>query len=63
MPYATALTSVAGGTLEMCNQNCMRFFNRIAYDREYHGLVEDPKARKHASKPRVPLTPDRTPNI
>jgi ribulose-5-phosphate 4-epimerase/fuculose-1-phosphate aldolase len=39
MPYATALTSVRGGRLEMCTQNAFRYWNRIAYDETYAGLA------------------------
>jgi len=41
MPYATALTLVAGGRLEWCNQNALRFWGRVAYDDAYHGLALD----------------------
>jgi ribulose-5-phosphate 4-epimerase/fuculose-1-phosphate aldolase len=39
MPYATALTSIRGGRLEMCTQNAFRYFNRIAYDEAYAGVA------------------------
>jgi ribulose-5-phosphate 4-epimerase/fuculose-1-phosphate aldolase len=41
MPYATALTTVQGGRLEMCTQNALRYYNRIAYDEDYNGLALD----------------------
>jgi ribulose-5-phosphate 4-epimerase/fuculose-1-phosphate aldolase len=41
MPYATALTSIAGGRLEPINQNALRFSGRIAYDDAYGGLALD----------------------
>jgi ribulose-5-phosphate 4-epimerase/fuculose-1-phosphate aldolase len=41
MPYATALTSIAGARLEPINQNALRFSGRIAYDDEYGGLALD----------------------
>lgn len=41
MPYATALTSVQGGRLEMCSQNALRFWGRVAYDDAYNGLALD----------------------
>ena len=41
MPYATALTSVAGARLEPINQNALRFVGRIAYDDAYGGLALD----------------------
>ncbi len=39
MPYATALTSIQGGKLEMCTQNAFRYWDRIAYDEEYGGVA------------------------
>lgn len=41
MPYATAITTVEGGRLEMCTQNALRFEGLIAYDDEYRGLALD----------------------
>ncbi|HEX2885180.1 aldolase [Vineibacter terrae] len=41
MPYATALTTLADGRLEMCTQNAFRYHDRIAYDEHYNGLVLD----------------------
>jgi ribulose-5-phosphate 4-epimerase/fuculose-1-phosphate aldolase len=41
MPYATALTSIAGARLEPINQNALRFSGRIAYDDAYGGLALD----------------------
>lgn len=41
MPYATALTSVEGGRVEPINQNALRFWNTVAYDDDYNGLVLD----------------------
>ena len=41
MPYATALTLLEGGRLEMVEQNALRFHNDIAYDDIYNGLVVD----------------------
>jgi ribulose-5-phosphate 4-epimerase/fuculose-1-phosphate aldolase len=41
MPYATALTLLEGGRLEMCEQNALMFDERIAYDDEYGGLALD----------------------
>jgi len=42
MPYATALTLLEDGRLEMVEQNALRFAGEIAYDRQYNGLVVDP---------------------
>src|SRR3954463_7847814 len=41
MPYATSLTLVEGGRLEMVEQNALRFHDDIAYDDTYNGLVVD----------------------
>ena len=41
MPYATALTLVEGGELAWCNQNALRFWDRVAYDNTYNGLALD----------------------
>jgi ribulose-5-phosphate 4-epimerase/fuculose-1-phosphate aldolase len=41
MPFATALTLVAGGRLEWCNQNTLRFWQRVAYDDTYNGVALD----------------------
>jgi ribulose-5-phosphate 4-epimerase/fuculose-1-phosphate aldolase len=39
MPYATALTSIRDGRLEMCTQNAFRYWERIAYDDAYRGVA------------------------
>src|ERR1044071_9122354 len=41
MPYATALTLLENGRLEMVEQNALRFADDIAYDDVYNGLVVD----------------------
>jgi ribulose-5-phosphate 4-epimerase/fuculose-1-phosphate aldolase len=41
MPYATSLTLLEGGRLEMVEQNALRFHDDIAYDDTYNGLVTD----------------------
>jgi ribulose-5-phosphate 4-epimerase/fuculose-1-phosphate aldolase len=41
MPYATALTVIEGGRLEMVSQNALQFFGRVAYLDEYGGLALD----------------------
>lgn len=41
MPYATALTLLDEGRLEMVSQNACRFFNRVGYYEDYRGLVLD----------------------
>ena len=41
MPYATSLTLLEGGRLEMVEQNALRFYDDIAYDEVYNGLVVD----------------------
>jgi ribulose-5-phosphate 4-epimerase/fuculose-1-phosphate aldolase len=40
MPYATAITLLDGGELDcQANQNAMRFFGRVGYDRDYGGVA------------------------
>ncbi len=39
MPYATALTSIRDGRIEMCTQNAFRYWDRIAYDDDYAGVA------------------------
>jgi ribulose-5-phosphate 4-epimerase/fuculose-1-phosphate aldolase len=41
MPYATTLTLIESGRLEMVEQNALRFHDDIAYDDTYNGLVVD----------------------
>jgi ribulose-5-phosphate 4-epimerase/fuculose-1-phosphate aldolase len=41
MPYATSLTLLEGGRLEMVEQNALRFHDDIAYDDTDNGLVVD----------------------
>jgi len=41
MPYATTLTLIENGRLEMVEQNALRFHEDIAYDDTYNGLVLD----------------------
>ncbi len=41
MPYATSLTIVEDGRLEMVEQGALRFYDRIAYDDGYGGLALD----------------------
>lgn len=41
MPYATSLTIVEEGRLEMVEQGALRFHDRIAYDDSYGGLALD----------------------
>ena len=41
MPYATALSMLEGGRLQMAHQNALRFFGAVAYDEQYNGLVLD----------------------
>lgn len=50
MPYATALTLVHGGELAWCNQNALRFWDRVAYDNTYNGLaLDDAEGQRIAS--------------
>lgn len=39
MPYATALTCIQGGRLEMCHQNAGRFHGLCAYDEDFNGFA------------------------
>ena len=39
MPYATALTCVEGGKLEMCHQSSGRFYGQIAYDDAFNAIA------------------------
>ena len=42
MPFATALTILEDGELDLlANQNAMRFYGRVGYDREYSGVALD----------------------
>jgi ribulose-5-phosphate 4-epimerase/fuculose-1-phosphate aldolase len=42
MPHATALTLLDGGELDVfANQNAMRFYGRLGYDRSYGGVALD----------------------
>jgi ribulose-5-phosphate 4-epimerase/fuculose-1-phosphate aldolase len=41
MPYATALTMIEGGGLEWAGQTALNFYDDVAYDRKYNGLVLD----------------------
>tara|TARA_B100000676_G_scaffold15700_1_gene13953 strand:+ start:248 stop:976 length:729 start_codon:yes stop_codon:yes gene_type:complete len=41
MPYATALSAVAGARLEPIVQPALKFHNQIAYDDAYNGLATD----------------------
>jgi ribulose-5-phosphate 4-epimerase/fuculose-1-phosphate aldolase len=41
MSWATSITVVEGGRLEMVEQNALRFHGRIAYDDEYGGVALD----------------------
>ncbi|MEO2014604.1 MAG: aldolase [Fuerstiella sp.] len=40
-PYCTALSCIDGGRLEMCSQNAIRFYGRVAYDETYNGAAFD----------------------
>ena len=40
-PYCTALSCIEGGRLEMCSQNAIRFYGRVAYDDTYNGAAFD----------------------
>lgn len=44
--YATVLASLADSTLPPLDQNCARFFNRVAVDKEYGGLALGEEAER-----------------
>ena len=50
-PYVTALASLADWRMPMCDQNACRFFNRVAYDDSFGGmlLAEEEAARQAAA--------------
>jgi ribulose-5-phosphate 4-epimerase/fuculose-1-phosphate aldolase len=39
MPYATTLTTLNDGEIKPLDQNCLRFFGRVAYEDVYDGLA------------------------
>ncbi len=41
MPWATALCCLRGFRLQMCEQNAMRFHERIAWDEDFAGMALD----------------------
>jgi len=41
MPYATAITMLENGRLEPASQEALRFYDDVAYDDSYNGLVHD----------------------
>ncbi|KAL3136114.1 hypothetical protein ABBQ32_007134 [Trebouxia sp. C0010 RCD-2024] len=51
-PHATALTLLEDPTLLQVHQNSMRFYNDIAYDHEYNGIVldDDEGQFRHSSR-------------
>lgn len=50
-PYATALSCLENGRLEMCEQNALKFADDIAYDDDYGGLaLDDNEGRRIATK-------------
>ena len=49
-PYATALASLAKWRLLVCDQNACRFFNRVAYDETFGGmLLAEEEAERQAA--------------
>lgn len=50
MPYTTTLACLEGFEFLMLDQNACRFYNRIAYDRDYAGMaLDDQEGRRVAS--------------
>ena len=41
MPYATSISMIDGGRLEMAHQTACRFYGRIAYEETFGGLAHD----------------------
>jgi ribulose-5-phosphate 4-epimerase/fuculose-1-phosphate aldolase len=41
MPYATSITLIENGELLWASQNALRYYGRVAYDKEYRGLALD----------------------
>ena len=56
-PFATALASIADWQMQPCDQNACRFFNRIAYDDNFGGmlLAEQESARLAAALGDMPV--------
>jgi len=50
MPHATAITGVQGGRLAWCHQNALRFWDRVAYDDTYDGVVLDEAQGRHIAQ-------------
>lgn len=50
MPFATALTLLEGGRLEMAHQNALRFHGQVAYEDEYRGLVLDDREAERIAR-------------
>ncbi len=40
-PYSTAIMCTEGGRIVNCNQDSLRFHNRIAYDDDFGGVADD----------------------
>ena len=40
-PYATAVAALADPSIPPIEQNTARYFNRMAYDRDYAGIADD----------------------
>ena len=49
-PYASALCCMKEFKLHMCHQNCLRFFDGIAYDPTFNGLVLDEDEGKRIAR-------------
>jgi ribulose-5-phosphate 4-epimerase/fuculose-1-phosphate aldolase len=49
-PWATALTMVEGGRLEMALQSSARFHTRVVYDTEYDGVALDDSVGERMAK-------------
>ena len=51
MPYTTALCSLENGCLKWISQNALRFYDNVAYEKEYNGLaLDDDEGNRIAQK-------------
>lgn len=50
VPWATAISVVKDGRLEMCHQNSVRFHGNLAYDDEFSGIAVDPEEGRRMAR-------------
>ena len=46
-PYATVLATLADPTLPPIDQNCARYYDRVAFDPDYGGIADDDSEARH----------------